>query len=67
MLSEIVYSDGKEYDRTEYTYDSDGNMLSKIYYSDGEEDRRYEYTWTSVELPSEQAEKVRKQMKHIMS
>ena len=67
MLSDIGYHDGEEDSRHEYTYDSAGNMLSEIAYYDGEEDSRYAYTWTSVELPSEQAERVRKQMKHMMS
>ncbi len=66
LLEDIEYLVDYELDRREYTYDSDGNMLSEIRYEYGEEKYHYEYTWTSVELPSAQAERVRKQMKDLL-
>ena len=57
-IGALTLQDGKEINKTEYTYDENGNPESSTTYTDGEQESRAVYTYKKVEVSREKADKL---------
>lgn len=57
-IGSITLKNGEETDRTEYTYDENGNMESSTSYIEGEQDTRTVYTYKKATVTQEKAEQI---------